>query len=80
MGGHCIRRGMHPCRGEWLEVVFLHIEILNVLKNNFGYLSYFVANKCKFKIEVQFFCSVSQANTMKNTAEVCPSGRRRKAS
>ena len=35
---------------------------------------------CKFKIEVQFFCSVSQANTMKNTAEVCPSGRRRKAS
>ena len=36
--------------------------------------------QCKFKIEVQFFCSVSQANTMKNTAEVCPSGRRRKAS
>ena len=35
---------------------------------------------CKFKIEVQLFCSVSQANTMKNTAEVCPSGRRRKAS
>ena len=45
MGGHCIRRGMHPCRGEWLEVVFLHIEILNVLKNNFGYLCSFVANK-----------------------------------
>lgn len=33
-------------------------------------------NLRKFKIKVQFFCSVSQANTMKNTAEVCPSGRR----
>lgn len=43
-------------------------------------ISKWCTNACKFKIEVQLFCSVSQANTMKNTAEVCPSGRRRKAS
>ena len=34
----------------------------------------------KFYLEVQFFCSVALAKTMKNTAEVCQSGRRRKAS